>query len=217
MKKILLVWLIGSGILFTSHLALSTTETEQRAKLKTPPVKIYQSMLRFVDKQNYGKIEASLSFVKPVILAIKKKWDIDMRSEIRDGVVKQDEIAVRRSIHKLIFLDMEWLLYKSADKDLTNKERRRQIRIAYLNYLLLSPTVKKKQFLADQRVKRIFHRLHAILGTSRYAQSASNVDATVIENQIHSIEKEMFKLFPEWHLQKLLRKEKDQDVDHEKH
>ncbi len=111
---------------------------------------------------------------------------------------------------------MEVLLYTSIEKDLPNKKRGVQIRTAYLNYLLLSPTIKKKQFLADQRVRKVFHRLHASVETSPYARSASSVDFTVMENQIHSIEKEMIKLFPEWKLQELLRKEKDKDVDREK-
>lgn len=214
MKNILFVWLTGLSILFTSDGALSATA--QRAKLKAPPVKIYQSMLQFVDKQDYGKIEASLAFIQPIVLPIKKKWDVDMEREIREGVAKQNETVVRLSIQKLIFFDMESLLYTSIDKDRLNKERRVQIRIAYLNYLLLSPTIKKKQFLADQRVKKVFHRLHASVGTSPYVRSASDVDFTAMENQIHAMEKEMIKLFPEWKLQKLLRKEKDEDADLEK-
>jgi len=214
MKNILLVWFIGLSLLVTSDGALSATA--QRAKLKTPPVKIYQSMLRFADKGDYGKIEASLAFIQPVILMIKKRWDIDMEREIRESVAKQDKAVARLSIQKLIFLDMESLLYTSIDKDQPNKKRRVQIRTAYLNYLLLSPTIKKKKFLANQRVKKTFRRLHVSVGTPPYARSAHVVDFTVMENQIHAIEEEMIKLFPEWKLQKLLRKEKDKDVSFEK-
>lgn len=214
MKNISLVWLIGLSLLFISDGVLSATA--QRAKLKTPPVKIYQSMLRFADKGDYGKIEASLTFIKPIILPIKKKWKINMEREIRESVGKQDKTVVLLSIQKLIFLDMESLMYTSIDKELPDKKRGVQIRTAYLNYLLLSPTIKKKKFLADQRVKKAFRRLHASVETSPYARSVPGVNFTAMENQIHAIEEEMIKLFPKWKLQKLLRKEEEKDVDSEK-
>lgn len=213
MKKPLLVWLSGLCLLLISCSALSNTK--ERARLKTPPVEIYQSMLRFVEKQDYEKIEMSLSFIKPVTAAIKSRWDVDMKEMIHGSVVGRDKDMIRRSVQKLIFLDMASLLYEGIDEDRPPKKRKVQIRTAYLNYLLLSSTVKERKFLADQGIRKIFRGLHASTGKSLYARSSPDVDLKVMENRIHAIEEEFIKLFPEWKLQKFLRKERDEHIDSE--
>lgn len=213
MKKPLLVWLSGLCLLLISYSAFSNTK--ERARLKTPPVKIYQSMLRLVDKQDYEKIEMSLSFIKPVTVAIKSRWDMDMKEMMRESIVGQDKAMIRLSVQKLVFLDMVILLHESIDEDQPLKKRKVQIRTAYLNYLLLSSTVKKRKFLADQGIKKIFRGLHTSTGKSLYARSLPDVDLKVVENRVHAIEEEFIKLFPEWKLQKLLRKERDEHIDSE--
>jgi len=184
---------------------------EYRDRMKIPSLTIYETMLNFAGKEDYEKVSKSLLFVREILEMLKIKFEVDLEKELKTVLEKKNKEIILTTIRKLIFYDMEDLFrILLVSKDVPTTRLRTFIRTGYLDYLLLSPKIKEKEFKTDLALKKIFQRVFFLMGTtSPYAveekipekeEKPVTIDWEAIRKELSVVEKEILRLFPEFKL-----------------
>ena len=157
-----------NGLRFVFSLALCTLIVwsargdDVRKTLRMPSSYVYKSMLKFCEKQEYTKIEKSVPFVHPILVEIQTDYDIDLEKEIRELIATGQQQEIYNLIKKLICWDIKHLLDGIlTDDNASLQQKRVRLKMAYLDYLLLSPEIRQNQFAMDQKLKNAFKWAHA--------------------------------------------------------
>lgn len=177
-----------------------------RSELEVAPPDVYKTVFDDIEKRDYEKIRAVLSYVSPVLDTIKSKFGVDLKPEIETSLNKKDTPSLITSMRKLTFYDLKDILNAIVNEGKVQSVDKLQawIKMAYLDYLFLSPAIvaEKKGFAADQEIKRVFKKAYgALSGHSPYTQEEKGFDLNLFAEYTAQIEAIVLKLFPEFKLE----------------
>ena len=149
-----------------------------RNAVQVPPVEVYQSMLNFVDRKDYAKVVGSLNILAPVVNHITVKFTDNPTEGIKKAVDKGNPDEILLSVQTLIILDMKDLLDEALKQvEQSPDASKTMVKTARLNYELLSSYVQKKDFSADQKIKKNFTDSFRLLGSeSVYSADKTRVN-----------------------------------------
>lgn len=149
-----------------------------RNAVQVPPVEVYQSMLTFADRKDYGKVQSSLNVLAPIVNHIRTKFSVNPADDISRAIKKGNQDEIMTSIQSLIMLDIEDLLDEALKEIESNPDpAKTAVKTARLDYQLLSPAVSKADFAADQKIKKDFTNSFRLMGTeSAYSTDKDTVN-----------------------------------------
>lgn len=169
-----------------------------RAEVGVPPAEVYRSLLEFVSREEYPKVVGSLNIILPIIHHITIKFKEDPAEAIKKAVKKGDPDDILLSVQALIILDIKDLLDEALRHvEESPEEARNYIKIARLNYEVLSSYVQKKDFAADQRIKKNFTDTFRALGTETlYSETKREVNTDYLRRLWTEIGFHLTRVFP---------------------
>ncbi|MBI3811822.1 MAG: hypothetical protein HY283_06420 [Nitrospirae bacterium] len=169
-----------------------------RNTVQVPPVEVYQSMLNFVDRKDYAKVTGSLNTLAPIVNHISAKFTDNPTEGIKKAVDRGNPDDILLSVHTLIVLDVKDLLDEALKQiEQSPDASKTLVKTARLNYELLSSYAQKKDFGADQKIKKDFAESFRLLGS----ESVSSADkARTNSDQLKrlwvEITNDLAKIFP---------------------
>lgn len=191
-------WIIFFLLILTILVPCSLLAETYRDALPAPPSEIYKSMLQFLEQKAYPKIEGSLNVLEPVLSHIRGKFNIEAGQTIKEGLSRKDDSKVLEGIYRLIVLDVKDLFDEALKRGAESPEGAKTLlKVAYMNYLILSQPVQKKDFSADQRIKKAFQSAYSALGAggTLYSKEATATNVDAFKKVLGEIEGELAKLF----------------------
>ncbi len=169
-----------------------------RNAVQVPPVEVYQSMLNFVDRKEYGKVVSSLNILAPIANHISAKYSENPALGIKKAIDKGNPADILLSVQFFIVLDMKDLL-DEAPKEVEQSPdtSKTLVKTARLNYELLSPFVQKADFPADQKIKKNFTDSFRLLESgSIYSTEKTQVNVDQLKRLWVEIVSNLSKVFP---------------------
>ncbi|MEW6067543.1 MAG: hypothetical protein AB1610_04550 [Nitrospirota bacterium] len=149
---------------------------------------VYALMTESATKGNYEEISALLPSVSEATNKIKKNFNVDIVSEIRDALVKRDKEKVLSAVNKLIFYDMKNIFFEiSQMRKASATPLRMLMKKAYSNYRLLSPEIRSVKSKADDNIKMLFKQLFSFLAVETSPFAVEKRDVIVDADAIHSV------------------------------
>jgi hypothetical protein len=190
-RYVLLVMVLG---FFGVHDAWAQS---YRNAVQVPPVEVYQSMLSFVDRKEYSKVQSSLNVLAPIVDHIRAKFSVNPADDINRAVKKGNRDEVLMSVQALIMLDIEDLLDEALRQvDSSPDSAKTLVKTARLDYELLSPSVSKVEFSADQKIKKDFNDSFRVMGTeSAYSTEKTAINTEQLKNILSGITSTLNKVF----------------------
>ncbi len=156
MRKILMV--VGIILVLATPSLYAQTYRKEAA---VSPVYIYQQMLSYAEKGEFKKISKSLTLLEEILAAIKSKFNKDLKALFEEALTTNDTKEIKKAIYALIFYDIKDV-FGEVLSNLNTKglyDLKETLRFAYLDYLLISPVVKKKNFEVDRRIRKTFNEV----------------------------------------------------------
>ena len=176
------------GLIIFLLLSLSLFAQNYRKEAVISPVYIYQQMLSFVKEGDYDKIVKSLSLLENVLNAIKNNFDKDLKTLIEDAVSTGDARKIKKAIYTLIYYDIKDVFYEVLT-NLNTKEfyqLKETLKFAYLDYLLVSPAIRRRNFEVDREIRKSFTELLGGL----LAKAVEEKNSIFIEGRFSKIERD---------------------------
>jgi hypothetical protein len=169
-----------------------------RNAVEVPPVEVYQSMLNFVDRKEYGKVVSSLNILAPIANHISAKYSENPALGIKKAVDKGNPADILLSVQSFIVLDMKDLLDEALKEvEQSPDTSKTLVKTARLNYELLSPFVQKADFPADQKIKKNFTDSFRLLESgSIYSTEKTQVNVDQLKRLWVEIVSNLSKVFP---------------------
>ena len=169
-----------------------------RNAVRVPPVDVYQSMLNFADRKEYAKVSGSLNVLSPIVNHITAKFKDNPTVMIKTAIVKGDPDEILLGVQTLIILDIKDLLDDALQKiEQTPDASKSAVKAARLNYELLSPYVQKKDFAADQKIKKSFTESFRAMETgSLYSAEKTAVSVEQVKRYCVEIVFNLSRVFP---------------------
>lgn len=169
-----------------------------RNAVQVPPIEVYQSMLNFTDRKEYAKVMGSLNVLAPIVSHIATKFKGNPLEGIKKAVDRGDPDEILLSVQVLISLDIRDLLDEALQQVETSPDNSKTlIKIARLNYELLSPSVQKKDFAADSKIRKHFTESFRTLGSESVSSAdKGKVDSDQIKRFLVEIVSNVVKFFP---------------------
>ena len=160
-----------------------------RNDIGVPPTDVYQSMMGFAERKDFAKVSASLGTLKPIVGHIAAKYKENPAEAIKSAADQGSADKVTAGIRRLIALDIKDLLDQALQSAEGSQDSAKiAIKAARLNYELLSPEGQKKDFGADQKIKRLFTEAFRVLGTeSVFSGEKKQVDVGQLKQQLNEI------------------------------
>ena len=190
-------WMIFFLLISTIFVPFSLLAQSYREALPVPPSEIYKSMFQFLEQKEYRKIEGSLNVLGPVLSHIKGKFNVDAGQGIKEGLSLKDDNKILDGVYRLILWDTRDLFDEALKKSSDSSEGSKVLlKIAYMNYIILSQPVQKRDFSADQRIKKAFQSAYSALGTgSLYSREEATYNVERLKKVIGEIEGELTRVF----------------------
>ncbi len=168
-----------------------------RNTIQVPPVEVYQSMLNFADRKDYAKVVGSLDTLAPIVNHITAKFTDNPSDGIKKAVDKGNQDDILLSVHTLIVLDIKDLLDEALKQVAQSPDASKtMVKTARLNYELLSSYVQKKDFTADQKIKKSFTESFRLLGSdSVFSSDKAQVNSDQLKRLSGEIVSDISKVF----------------------
>jgi len=188
-------------ILFCT-LSISTSSAQvYLEEIEIAPSKAYKSILENFEKKKYEEVKLALVFVEPVINTVKLKFGLDIKPEIQSGL-KAKGTSFCTAIRRLIFYDI-CLIFTSIDKegkDYSTDKLRVWFKMAYINYLLLSPVLLKDKanFAIDRKIKKMFSESYLCFGSESPYGKKIPPNLKLFRKRSVRIIEELSRVFPEF-------------------
>ena len=176
-----------------------------QSELKIAPVKVYKSMLDNFKNKRYEKVEKAIPFVEPVMNTIKARFGVDIQPEIKSALkARNNNFYI--TLEKLIFYDI-WNIFTLIIKEGENQspqELKLWYKMAYANYLLLSPVIlqNKENFTLDRKIKKMFKETYLCLGSESSYGKKIPMDLRLFEERSDEIIENISMVFPEFNNEK---------------
>ncbi|HUT54846.1 MAG TPA: hypothetical protein VM658_15750 [bacterium] len=153
-------------LLVLAPAASGTAIEDYRPQMKSPPYKVFDTLLKTWQAKNYDGIKTVAdTFLPPFYAEIKKSYNVDLEAELDAAVQSKDERKTLASIQRQIFYDIKALFDLSVEQ--TDSGRAvGLLKTAYLNYDLMSPAVQKADFSADQMARKMFQQAYYVAGSN---------------------------------------------------
>ena len=130
----------------------------------------------------------------PILVEIQTDYDIDLEKEIRELIATGQQQKIYNLIKKLIYWDIKHLLSQIlTDDNASLQQKRVRLKMAYFDYLLLSPEIRQNQFAMDAKLKNAFKRA--------YAKAAAS-DPEALKTHLNQIQAQLLLFFPNFKQQK---------------
>lgn len=149
-----------------------------RDTLPRPLPEVYEEIFFHTHGRNYRAAAESLSTLHPLIRHLETKYKVVLMERYLQFINQENYIGLLRTLQHLIYLDVKDLLFESTQEiNGSLEEARRHLRMAYRNYLLLSPYVQGEQILVDWQIKNLFRKATtATVDSRKLAQIADSID-----------------------------------------
>ncbi len=139
-----------------------------QSELKIAPYKVYESIFENFKNKRYAEVRQAIPYLKPVLDTIKTDFALDLQPEIQSALkAKSDNFYT--VIEKLIFYDIQIIFISILEQgeNQSHQELKPWLKMAYANYLLLSPTIlkNKENFSVDREIKKMFREAYSCLGS----------------------------------------------------
>ncbi|MDI6734647.1 MAG: hypothetical protein QME42_00380 [bacterium] len=172
-----------------------------QSELKIAPVKVYESILENFKNKKYEEVERALSYIQPVVDTIKVKFGLELQPEIQSALkAKSDNFYT--AIERLIFYDIQIIFISIIEqgKGQSPQSLKLWFKMAYANYLLLSPIVLKdeKGFISDRKIKKMFKETYICLGSESPYGEKIPLDLELFRKRSDEIIGNIVKVFPEF-------------------
>lgn len=154
-------------LILTAASVSSGNTQEYRLGLDPPSFEIYKSMLEFAENEKFDKISGSWGFLGRVPDEIRDKFGVELEVELNDAVRERNKPAALTAVRKLVYYDMKDIfsvILHSNEEDAA--QLKGLIKVAYLDYLHLSPEVEKTNLELDTRIKNSFKEAFAVFSES---------------------------------------------------
>ncbi|MBU1753011.1 hypothetical protein KKG56_04030 [bacterium] len=170
-------------------------------KIEIAPSKVYKSALENFEKKKYEEVDLAIYYIEPVMDAIKSEFGIDLKPEIQSGL-KAKGTSFCTAIRRLIFYDI-CLIFTSIDKegkDYSTDKLRVWFKMAYINYLLLSPVLLKDKanFAIDRKIKKMFSESYLCFGSESPYGKKIPPNLKLFRKRSVRIIEELIGVFPEF-------------------
>ena len=132
-----------------------------RETLPISQVEIFQRMLVQTEEGNFDKVDKGTIFLDPLFSALQLKFGVNFKARFQDKVIHRDKAGLEASILHLAFLDLIDLLEVAGQLLQKNDldRAKSKIKVAFQDYLILTPFILNKAFPADQKIKNDFRVL----------------------------------------------------------
>lgn len=189
-----LILVVGLLFLITSFLSAE----DYRETASKSSIDLYHQMFVYAEKQDNDKILTLLDSIKVPLNGIKSNFGKDLNAMIKQALSTGSKEDVLQALYTLIYYEMK-NVFRDTVKGIesgrlpplaTLKER---LKLAYVDYLLVSPKAREKNFDLDREIRKDFNKLF----TGDLAKAVSEDNKNILQNAFNSIEnkyKDIFKL-----------------------
>ncbi|MFQ5455783.1 MAG: hypothetical protein ACE5EA_06210 [Nitrospirota bacterium] len=133
-----------------------------RDNLIIPSHKIFENILKYQRRKDYEKIGKLIDMTSNLIANLDKKYKMNIESRLKKSLKDKNDDEIIRFTYKLIILDMKDLFGNGIDFMKVSSEYKEKanakFKTAYLDYLVLSPIMEKKDFNSDLIIKNKFRK-----------------------------------------------------------
>ncbi|MBU4304458.1 MAG: hypothetical protein KJ893_02365 [Candidatus Omnitrophica bacterium] len=176
-------------------LSLSLANAQSyRENAAVSSVYVYRQMVDSVDAGQLSKVLELARPIEAILAALETNLSVNIKSQLERAVASQDREKVKGALHKLIFYDIQDI-FRAAKKSITSRtdagKLKEQLKLAYLDYLIVSPEAKRIDFGLDREVRKVFNEL--LTGHLAAAVEASNPG--IVENDMATIEGHYRRIF----------------------
>jgi hypothetical protein len=127
----------------------------------------FRNLLKFSKYNEFENLEKSLQLIKPLSQTLDSKYSNKSGKAIQNSIEKKDGEKAVQGIQQLIFLDIKDQLLIGIDTVPNSKEQAlSQFKNAYMDYLLLSPSIQENNYSGDQKIKNLFRKLLLLINKS---------------------------------------------------
>lgn len=146
----------------------------------------FEKLLDGARLNHFEELEKSIQVLTPLIKMLESKYSNKENSLLQTAVSQRNSEMALVAIQKLIYYDMKDQLLNGIDLVSTSKDRAiTRFKYAYLDYLLLSPSLQTINFNGEQKIRNLFRK---------FAISVNRPDQLMVLNQ--EINKELLNTFP---------------------
>jgi len=181
--KLILIFTVCMVLLVPSFLKAQ----DYREKASVSPVEIYREMLSCVQTKNTGRILKLLGSVEGILEAINTNFGKDIKSKIEEAVSTGKSEDIAGAIHTLIYYDIKDVFKATmggVSEGLSLAKLKGRVKFAYLDYLLVSPQAKRKNFNLDRAIRKGF----ADILIADLAKAVLQGNTYVVQSRFDSIE-----------------------------
>jgi hypothetical protein len=194
-------YLIISTILFLFHLTHSAQAQFHGQGTGQPHFVTFQSILRFAENENFEKISKSVPFLGNISAEIKDRFGVNVLSEIEIALSERNKANILSTVRKFVFYDMKNFFFLAEQKSTKSPDQSQSyVLAAHLDYLLLAPTVKGKNFQTHQQIQSMFKQLVSMLrvDTSPFSRQKGTLEKEALLRITEKIEAECLRVFPDF-------------------
>jgi hypothetical protein len=128
----------------------------------------YKAICGYIENQEYEKVEAAVYHLNPVLNLLEKKYDVVLIREIEIALKSKDISKINYVIRKIVYYDMVSIFDNIDFSNETVDKIRVRLKLAYSDYLLISPyIIKQNRFRIDQLIKKDFRRAYNLLASEK--------------------------------------------------
>jgi hypothetical protein len=150
-----------------------------RDDLPMPSYRLLGSMLaQFHDEAAVERGEKTLELAGPLIVALDRRYGARVEADLRRAIAQKDRNAALRATTLLVLLDTQDLLEGVARDDYTGwSDAKVRVKKAFLNYHLITESLRASQGDLDRRVIAAFGELALELHDSDLSTPPERINA----------------------------------------
>lgn len=160
---------------------------DYRESVPIPSVYIYQKMLSYADSGENDKILKLLASIKEILNAINSNFGEDLETKVKQAIATGNKEVILKALYTLIHYDIKDVFRATIEGIKAGKplsKLKGTLKLAYLDYLLVSQKARKKDFNLDREIRKDFTELL----TADLARAVSQDDIRILQNKFDSIE-----------------------------
>lgn len=176
--------------------ALSSAKAQSyREQAPISPVYIYQQMLSYAQAQEADKILKLLDSLGEILSAVNVNFGKNLKAEVSAAVGSGNSKKMLEAIYTLIYYDIKDVFRATGEglnvERLPLEKLEARLKFAYLDYLLVSPEARKKDFNLDRDIRKSFTELL----TGELARVVSQGNLGTAQNKLNAIEENYKSIF----------------------
>ena len=184
-------------------LALSAHAQEYRSSMPAPAYQIYKNMLKLAEKGDHSKIATSLEFLDKIFAQEQHKFSVNIKKEVLTALDKKQKPEIIKALQKAVFYDIKDIFYTVRNsKQESAKTLKLWLRMAAVDYELLSPVVKGKSFKTNEEIIKAFNQGTYILSVEASPlaeeKTTKDIDFTALAKVLSGIEANILTVFPDF-------------------